>query len=217
MILGEIADNTRVRRYEEGFLKVVCVLVGGWRWRRGGDSSSVSSGYLTNVCTLPATPHSPSLFPSPPWVPLRLIKLDQDDTNNWLKLGPVLRPNDPYLTPFVAMVSLFPRRAPFGTVYLGSVTSVLAQSPAEHNSPLTSWERRKGYIFRRCLGNYRRAGFLWSPHSSLLFSIPRGDTQREQMRCFGVKCSRLISISMPLGEKNWLRTPGDDLFWVSEC
>lgn len=74
----------------------------------------------------PATP-APSL-PSLS-SPLRLIKLDQDDTNNWLKLGPVRRPNDPYLTPFVAMVSLFPRRAPFGTVYLGSVTSVLAPIP----------------------------------------------------------------------------------------
>lgn len=82
---------------------------------------------------------------------LRLIKLDQDDTNNWLKLGAARRPNDPYLTPFVAMVSLFPLHAPFGTVYLGSVTSVSAQSPAEHNSSLTSWEQRKGYIFSRCL------------------------------------------------------------------
>lgn len=134
----------------------MCELVGGV----GGEvnSSLVSSGYLTNNCTRPPlhTPHPPPL----PESPLRLIKLDQDDTNNWLKLGPPLRPNDPYLTPFVAMVSLFPRRTPFGTVYLGSVTSVLAQSPAEHNSQLTSWERRKGYIFRRCLGNYRRADFF---------------------------------------------------------
>lgn len=84
-----------------------------------------------------ATPHTSPSLPSLSR-PLRLIKLDQDDTNNWLKLEPVCRPNDPYLTPFVAMVSLFPRRTPFGTVYLGSVTSVLAQSPAEHNSPLTS-------------------------------------------------------------------------------
>lgn len=74
-----------------------------------------------------ATPHSPP--PLIPESPLRLIKLDQDDTNNWLKLEPVHRPNDPYLTPFVAMVSLFPRRAPFGTVYLGSVASVLAPNP----------------------------------------------------------------------------------------
>lgn len=111
----------------EGFFLCLCWWVGG-----GVDSSSVSSGYLTNVCT---RPHSPPLLPQSP---LRLIKLDQDDTNNWLKLGPVRRPNDPYLTPFVAMVSLFPRRAPFGTVYLGSVASVLAQSPAEHSGPLTS-------------------------------------------------------------------------------
>lgn len=102
--------------------------------------------------------------------PLRLIKLDQDDTNNWLKLGPVRRPNDPYLTPFVAMVSLFPRRAPFGTVYLGSATSVLAQSPAEHNSSLTSWERRKGYIFCRCLVR----------HFTPFLHCPPGETQREK-------------------------------------
>lgn len=140
MILGEISDNMRVGRYEKGFLKGMCVCVSGWVAvvRGGGDSSSVSSGYLTNVCTRPPL-HTPPLSSPPlPESPLRLIKLDQDDTNNWLKLGPVRRPNDPYLTPFVAMVSLFPRRAPFGTVYLGSVTSVLAQSPAEHNSPLTS-------------------------------------------------------------------------------
>lgn len=164
-----------VGRYEEG---CVCVLVGG---DGGGVYSSVSSGYLTNVCTRPPL-HTPPLSHPPPLPEssLRLIKLDQDDTNNWLKLGPVRRPNDPYLTPFVVMVSLFPRRTPFGMVYLGSVTSVLAQSPAEHNSPLTSWERRKGYIFRRCLGNYRCVRFLWSPNSSLLFSIPRGDTHTER-------------------------------------
>lgn len=117
---------------------------------------------------------------------LRLIKLDQDDTNNWLKLGAARRPNDPYLTPFVAMVSLFLLHAPFGTVYLGSVTSVSAQSPAEHNSSLTSWEQRKGYIFSRCL--------VINPFIPLVQYPKGGQKEREQMRCFGVKCSRLISI-----------------------
>lgn len=153
----------------------MCELLGGV----GGevDSSSVSSGYLTNDCTRP--PLHTSSPPSLPESPLRLIKLDQDDTNNWLKLGPPLRPNDPYLTPFVAMVSLFPRRAPFGTVYLGSVTSVLAQSPAEHNSQLTSWERRKGYIFRRCLGNYRRASFFYGHPIHPFCSTSPGDARGE--------------------------------------
>lgn len=72
----------------------------------------------------PCTPHSP--HPTSQSC-LRLIKLDQDDTNNWLKLEPVLRPNDPYLTPFVAAVSLFPRSAPFGAVCVGSGTSALAR------------------------------------------------------------------------------------------
>lgn len=53
-----------------------------------------------------SAPCTPSLS-----LPLRLIQLDQDDTDNWLKLRTVHRPNDPYPTPFVAMVSLFPRRA----------------------------------------------------------------------------------------------------------
>ena len=132
-------------------------LVAGW-CQRGGRQLLSQLRIFDQRLHPPATPHYPHPLPESP---LRLIKLDQDDTNNWLKLGPPLRPNDPYLTPFVAMVSLFPCRAPFGTVYLGSVTSVLAQSPAEHNSQLTSWERRKGYIFRRCLGNYRRADFFY--------------------------------------------------------
>lgn len=182
----------------------LCVLVGGDSGSGGGGGRGLWGSLQLSQLRIfdqrlhpPATPHPLSSSPPHSLIPLpflesslRLIKLDQDDTNNWLKLGPVRRPNDPYLTPFVAMVSLFPRRAPFGMVYLGSVTSVLAQSPAEHNSPLTSWERRKGYIFRRCLGNYRRARFLWSPNSSLLFNIPQGrhthtysHTEDEVFRC----------------------------------
>lgn len=38
-------------------------------------------------------PTSPLFLPQ-----LGLIQLDQDDTNNWLKLETVCRPNDPYLT-----------------------------------------------------------------------------------------------------------------------
>lgn len=156
----------------------MCVVVDWYR----GLQQFLSQLRISDQCLHPpAIPNSP-LFPLPPFPQssLRLIKLDQDDTNNWLKLGPVRRPNDPYLTPFVAMVSLFPRSTPFGAVYLGSVTSSLAQSPPEHNSPLTSWERQKGYIFHRCLGNYRHACFLWSPNSSLLLSVSRGrHTQSE--------------------------------------
>lgn len=40
-------------------------------------------------------PASPLFLPQ-----LGLIQLNQDDTNNWLKLETVCRPNDPYLTPF---------------------------------------------------------------------------------------------------------------------
>lgn len=147
--------------------------------------------------------------------PLRLIKLDQDDTNNWLKLQPVCRPNDPYLTPFVAMVSLFPRRAPFGTVYLGSVTSVLAQSPAERNSPLTSWEWQKGYISRRCLGNYQRA-YMVTPFHPFCSKSPE-DTCRGS-GWGGFVWNVLVWYQYPtFGGKNRLGTPGDDLFWGSEC
>lgn len=72
---------------------------------------------------------------------LGLIQLDQDDTNNWLKLGTVCRPNDPYLNPsFVATASsFFPRRTPFGAVYLGSVARVSARiPPLDATSALTS-------------------------------------------------------------------------------
>lgn len=146
VIIGEISLIRCPGRHEER---------GFWSWWVSGWVAMVqltapqsAQDIWPTFALTNCLPLSLSSFPESP---LRLIKLDQDDTNNWLKLGPVRRPNDPYLTPFVVMVSLFPRRAPFGTVYLGSVTSVSAQSPTEHNSPLTSWERRKGYIFSRCL------------------------------------------------------------------
>lgn len=45
----------------------------------------------------PSPLQPPARLPSLPQ--LGLIQLDQDDTNNWLKLETVCRPNDPYLTP----------------------------------------------------------------------------------------------------------------------
>lgn len=152
-----ICNNMGVGRYEKRSSRVLS----GSGWLGGIGGGGATAPRLAHDIWPTFAPGRHSTHSPLPSLksPLRLIKLDQDDTNNWLKLEPVCRPNDPYLTPFVAMVSLFPRRAPFGTVYLGSVTSVLARSPAEHNSPLTSWEWQKGYIFRRCLGNYQRAGF----------------------------------------------------------
>lgn len=70
----------------------------------GGGQELLSRCVISDQCLHPA--HPPGRLSRP----LRLIKLDQDDTNNWLKLEPVCSPNDPYLTPFVATVSLFPRR-----------------------------------------------------------------------------------------------------------
>lgn len=130
--------------------------------------------------------HSIHTSPSPA---LRLIKLDQDDTNNWLKLETVRRPNDPYLTPFVAMVSLFPRRAPFGTVYLGSVAKCF--------SPIPRWTQQHADIMRvmERLHFSQMSGklttplaffpsSLWSPNFILfLFQVPRGHVRsRERMR-----------------------------------
>ncbi|KAI4895019.1 hypothetical protein NFI96_025007, partial [Prochilodus magdalenae] len=66
------------------------------------------------------------------------VKLDQDDTNNWLKLQS-LRPTDPYLGPFVTGVGAFPDRrvqrgsTPPGLPWLGH-TELLAGSPCESPS-----------------------------------------------------------------------------------
>lgn len=118
--------------------------VSGWFGGIAGGGQELLRRSVISDQSLPPHPPPPACLSRP----LRLIQLDQDDTNNWLKLEPVCSPNDPYLTPFVAMVSLFPfpfsraaaaassaaAAAPFGMVYLGPLTSVLAQSPAEHNS-----------------------------------------------------------------------------------
>lgn len=144
------------------------VVVGG-----GGDSSSVGSGYLTNICTRP-TPHLPSRSLHSDW--LNWIKMTPIIGSSW---GPAHRPNDPYLTLLLRLCPFLPHSPPFGTVYLGSITSISAQSPAEHNSPLTSWERRKGYIFCRCLRKYQRSEFLWSLNSSLFCAATLREKHRE--------------------------------------
>lgn len=143
------------------------VCAGRWVVAGGG-----CSGHLTNACTRP-----PPLPPLPK-SPRRLIKLDQDDTNNWLKLGPVRSPNDPYLTPFVAMVSLFLHCASIWNGLPWLHHKRFSPVPCRTQNSLTSWERRKGYIFRRCLGNRQRAGFVTvHPFGS---RSPEGDTGREE-------------------------------------
>lgn len=86
--------------------------------------------------TFAPTVHPPGL----PESPLRLIQLDQDDTNNWLKLEPVCSPNDPYLTPFVAMVSLFPRRR--------SIWNGLPWPRHKRFSPIPRWTQQPADIMR---------------------------------------------------------------------
>lgn len=152
--------------------------------------------------------HSIRTSPSPA---LRLIKLDQDDTNNWLKLETVRRPNDPYLTPFVAMVSLFPRRAPFGTVYLGSVAKCF--------SPIPRWTQQHADIMRvmERLHFSQMSGKLTTPlaffsplfmvtqfHPLFVPSPPRTREEERADEVACVKCSCLVSVSMTYGGENRL-------------
>lgn len=111
-----------------------CQWVVRWHRRRGGQQL-LSQFMISDQRLHP--PHIPLACLSRP---LRLIKLDQDDTNNWLKLGPVCSPNDPYLTPFVAMVSLFPRRR--------SIWNGLPWPRHKRFSPIPRWTQQPADIMR---------------------------------------------------------------------
>lgn len=104
-----------------------------WHCRRG----STPPQWVHDIWpTFAPTAHPPGL----PESPLRLIQLDQDDTNNWLKLEPVCSPNDPYLTPFVAMLSLFPRRR--------SIWNGLPWPRHKRFSPIPRWTQQPADIMR---------------------------------------------------------------------
>lgn len=57
------------------------------------DGRILARSWMSDQCLHSANPLFPLSLPQP-----GLIQLDQDDTNNWLKLETVCRPNDPYLT-----------------------------------------------------------------------------------------------------------------------
>lgn len=140
---------------------------------------------------------------------LGLIQLDQDDTNNWLKLGTVCRPNDPYLTPLFCCD---------GVLFLPAPRSIWSRLP---------WLCRKCFGPNPPAGRYKRADIMrvmkrlhfsqmsgklttlcWlSPlffhHGHqfypFLFESPE-DTQRgeaDEVAC--VKCPCLVSVSMTYG------------------
>lgn len=101
----------------------------------------------------------PTFAPAPLESLLGLIQLNQDDNNNWSKLRSARRPNDPYLTPFVASVP-FPALGSIWNCLVWLCHKRFSAIPAENSGALTSWERRKGYIFHRCLGNDRLSLFI---------------------------------------------------------
>lgn len=114
----------------EGFQ---CQWVVRWHRRRGSTAPQSVHDIWPRFAP---TAHPPGL----PESPLRLIKLDQDDTNNWLKMELVCSPNDPYLTPFVATVSLFPRRR--------SIWNGLPWPRHKRFSPIPRWTQQPADIMR---------------------------------------------------------------------
>lgn len=165
----------------EGFQ---CQLVGRWHRRRG---STAPQSVHDIWPTFAPIAHPPGL----PESPLRLIQLDQDDTNNWLKLEPVCSPNDPYLTPFVAMVSLFPRRR--------SIWNGLPWPHHKRFSPIPRWTQQPADIMRvterlhflqMCGKLSARWLFMATSFSSFFaHGPPRAPARWEQMRHSCVKCS----------------------------
>lgn len=107
--IGNMLDDVSTTwRYRSRRRLLKVFNVSGWLDGIAGGGQQLLSQFMISDQGLQPTAHPPGL----PESPLRLIKLDQDDTNNWLKMEPVCSPNDPYLTPFVATVSLFKRFSP---------------------------------------------------------------------------------------------------------
>lgn len=73
---------------------------------------------------------------------LGLIQLDQDDTNNWLKLETVCRPNDPYLTPLFCCD---------GVLFLHAPRTIWSGLP---------WLRRKCFGPNPLAGRYKPADIM---------------------------------------------------------
>lgn len=179
------------------------------------DASSLGPGRLTNVCTRPT--RSPLLPPTShpdclPYPSLGLIQLDQDDTNNWLKLETACRPNDPYLTPLFCCD---------GVPFFPAPRSIWSGLP---------WLRRKCFGPNPPAGRNKRAdimrvmerlhfsqmsGKLTTP-CRLFFSFfflstvtrfhpffvprpPRTHEEREADEVACVKCPCLVSVSMTYG------------------
>lgn len=147
----------------------------------------------------------------PPSLPqLGLIQLDQDDTNNWLKLETVCRLNDPYLTPLFCCD---------GVLFLPAPRSIWSGLP---------WLCRKGLGPNPPAGRYKRTDIMkvmrrlhFSQMSGklttlcrlfsaffpsavtqfhpFLFRVPRGHTRREADEVACVKCPCLVSVSMTYG------------------
>lgn len=81
--------------------------------------------------------HPPGLPESPPSDWFNWIKMTPIIGSSW---GPVRSPNDPYLTPFVAMVSLFPRRR--------SIWNGLPWPRHKRFSPIPRWTQQPADIMR---------------------------------------------------------------------
>lgn len=169
----------------------------------------LARSWMPDQCLHPANPLPPFSLPQ-----LGLIQLDQDDTNNWLKLGTVCRPNDPYLSPLFCCD---------GVLFLPALRSIWSRLP---------WLCRKCFGQNPLAGRYKRADIMrvmkrlhfsqmsgklttlcWLPPPiPLLFFPPRSpnfipfcsespeDTQRgeaDEVAC--VKCPCLVSVSMTYG------------------
>lgn len=120
--------------------------------------------------------------------------------------GPVRSPNDPYLTPFVAMVSLFPRRR--------FIWNGLPWPRHKRFSPIPRWTQQPADIMRvterlhfsqMCGKLSVRRLFMATSFHPFFCSGSRGaPARREQMRRICVKCS--VFDIYPTSE--------DDLFWM---
>lgn len=172
--------------------------------------------WMSDQCLHSANPLPPPPSNLPPRLPslpqLGLIQLDQDDTNNWLKLETVCRPNDPYLTPLFCCD---------GVPFFPAPRSIWSGLP---------WLRRKCFGPNPPAGRNKRAdimrvmerlhisqmsGKLTTPcrlffsfsflstvtqfHPFFVPSPPRTHEEREADEVACVKCPCLVSVSMTYG------------------